>query len=232
MANFRTHISVAAAGGALIAHAGWQAGLWDFMQSLPVLALTTFGGILPDIDSDTSTSIRLIFNLLAIPAVVAAAVMLQDQLMAGVLVLVCGAIYLAVRYLASAVFARFTVHRGVWHSLLAALTCALVASAVSFRVFERSEALAWAHGLALLAGFVIHLLLDELYSVDLSGARLKRSFGTALKPVELDYPLASLAMCGVALLMLPWLPAFDVLYRMAEGTASALFGLVPQSLPI
>ncbi|ALM51114.1 metal-dependent hydrolase [Halomonas huangheensis] len=227
MANFRTHISVAAAGGAVIAHAGWQAGLWDFMQSLPVLALTTFGGILPDIDSDTSTSIRLIFNLLAVPAVVAGAVMLQDKMVAGMLVLVCGAIYVAVRYLASAVFARFTVHRGIWHSLLAALTCGLAASAVSFGLFQRPETLAWMHGLALFAGFIIHLLLDELYSVDLSGARLKRSFGTALKPIDVSDLGASLAMLCIALFLFPWLPGFGVLYGMAESTASALYGLMP-----
>lgn len=47
MANFRTHLGVAAAGGAVLAHGGWQAGLWDLWQGAAVLGLVTFGGILP-----------------------------------------------------------------------------------------------------------------------------------------------------------------------------------------
>ena len=34
---------------------------------------------------------------------------------------------------------------------------------------------------AVVAGFLSHLLLDEIYSVDCHGLRLKKSFGTALK---------------------------------------------------
>ena len=34
---------------------------------------------------------------------------------------------------------------------------------------------------AAIAGFMTHLILDELYSVDFRGVRLKKSFGTALK---------------------------------------------------
>jgi hypothetical protein len=33
-------------------------------------------------------------------------------------------------------------------------------------------------------GYVMHLVLDEIYSVDLTGARVKRSFGTALKLIS------------------------------------------------
>ena len=39
-------------------------------------------------------------------------------------------------------------------------------------------------GLFVSVGYVIHLALDEIYSVDLTGARVKRSFGTALKLIS------------------------------------------------
>src|SRR5690554_4101361 len=181
MADFRTHLGVAAAGGAVAAHGGWQAGLWDAWQALP--ALVTFGGILPDIDADRSKAIRLIFNLLAVPAVVAGALLLQGRLDTGGLLLACGAIYLAVRHLAGALFSRFTVHRGLWHSLLAAGLCGLVTTALRHRLQSQPDTLACDHGIALSLDFVIHLALDELYSVDLTGARIKRSFGTALKQI-------------------------------------------------
>jgi membrane-bound metal-dependent hydrolase YbcI (DUF457 family) len=221
MADFRTHLGVAAAGGTVVASGGWQAGLWDMWQAWPILALVGFGGILPDIDADHSKAIRLIFNLLAIPAVIAGALVLQSRLSTGALFMACGGLYLGVRYLAGALFARFTVHRGLWHSLLGALFCGLVATVLSHRLFLQPDSLAWAHGMAVSLGFLMHLLLDELYSVDLTGARLKRSFGTALKPIDWRSPGNSLVMMLAASNLLPWLPSWWTLRDLlAQGSAS------------
>jgi hypothetical protein len=41
------------------------------------------------------------------------------------------------------------------------------------------------------SGFILHLLLDELYSVDFMNRRIKRSFGTALKVVDSKQPYGS-----------------------------------------
>ncbi|MCC5881361.1 MAG: metal-dependent hydrolase [Halomonas sp.] len=210
MADFRTHLGVAAIGGAVLAHGGWQVGLWDPWQGAAVFALVAFGGILPDIDADSSKAIRLIFNLLAVPSVVAGALLLQSRLAPGHLLVVCGALYLVVRYLAGGVFSRFTVHRGIWHSQLAAVLCGLAATALSYQLLDQPARLAWVHGIAVSLGFVIHLLLDEIYSVDLTGARMKRSFGTAMKPFVLKSPGNSVAMLTAGIALLPWLPPWPL----------------------
>ena len=44
---------------------------------------------------------------------------------------------------------------------------------------------------------MIHLLLDEIYSVDITGARIKKSFGTALKFASIEELKTSLAL-GIA----------------------------------
>jgi membrane-bound metal-dependent hydrolase YbcI (DUF457 family) len=220
MADFRTHLAVATASGAVLAHGGWQAGLWGVWQGAALLVLVAFGGILPDIDADRSKAIRLVFNLLAVPAVVVGALLLESRLAPGALLLVCGGLYLAVRYLGGALFSRFTVHRGIWHSLLAAALCGLGVTVLSHWLFAQPDQLAWAHGLAVATGFVIHLLLDELYSVDLTGARIKRSFGTALKPLDWREPGNSLAMLLAAVALAPWLPSWaPLLELLAQGTA-------------
>ncbi|WP_104203410.1 metal-dependent hydrolase [Billgrantia saliphila] len=218
MADFHTHLGVAAAGGAVLAYGGWQAGFWELWQGAVMLGLVTFGGILPDIDADSSKAIRLIFNLLAIPAVVVGALLLQARMALGPLLLVCGVIYAFVRYLAGGVFSRFTVHRGLWHSLLAAVLCGLITTALSHRFFTQEAWLAWTHGVSLAVGYIIHLLLDEAYSVDLTGARIKRSFGTAVKPFDLKAPGNSLAMLGIAVVLTPWLPPWAPLMELlAQG---------------
>lgn len=220
MANFRTHLGVASVGGAAVAQAGWQAGQWGGWQSLVVAILVAFGGILPDIDADQSQAIRLIFNLLAVVAVVLAVLVLQHRVTPAYLFAACGGIYLGVRYLAGAIFARFTVHRGLWHSLLAASISGLSTAAISFSLLDQPERLAWIHGLAMTLGFVIHLMLDELYSVDLTGARFKRSFGTALKLFSWQSPGSALMLALISMHLLSWLPSFSVLRQLVmQGVA-------------
>lgn len=47
-------------------------------------------------------------------------------------------------------------------------------------------------------GYLAHLCLDEIASVDLLRNRVKRSFGTALKPFSVAAPMASIAMLSGA----------------------------------
>ena len=83
-------------------------------------------------------------------------------------------------------FARFSVHRGMFHSLLAAIFFGFLATSLTYHLFRLSALGAWMSGLFVSVGYTIHLVLDELYSVDLTGARVKRSFGTALKLISAD----------------------------------------------
>ena len=46
-------------------------------------------------------------------------------------------------------------------------------------------------------GALTHLILDECYSVDLANNRLKASFGSAIKIIDIRFPLATLAQAGV-----------------------------------
>ena len=59
---------------------------------------------------------------------------------------------------------------------------------------NKADSLAWLSGGFVFLGGLIHLLLDEIYSVDLRNIKIKRSFGTALKLVDLDNKLLLLAM--------------------------------------
>ncbi|SHF68945.1 LexA-binding, inner membrane-associated putative hydrolase [Modicisalibacter ilicicola DSM 19980] len=211
MADFRTHLGVAAGAGILLALGGWQGSLWSSGAVAPVAVLVAFGGILPDIDSDNSHAIRLIFTLFAILAVAGGALLFQAWLRPGPLLVACGALFLAVRYVLSGVFKRFSVHRGIWHSLLAALLGGMLVTTASYQFFSQAAWLAWVHGLAVVSGATIHLLLDECYSVDLVGARIKRSFGTAFKLFDYRQPFNSLLMLLLTTALTPWLPPWSAL---------------------
>ena len=91
--------------------------------------------------------------------------------------------YLFIRYMGSKVFKYFTVHRGMFHSVPAMLIAGLVVY-LGYHSPDRRLRVLFACGVMI--GFLSHLVLDELYSVDLRGlkVKLKPSAGTAVKFVS------------------------------------------------
>ena len=74
-----------------------------------------------------------------------------------------------------------TVHRGVIHSVPYMAILGLGLTCFSYYVMENALTASWFFGLFLFGGAMVHLTLDELYSVNLSGMKMKRSSGTAMK---------------------------------------------------
>src|SRR5262249_49701748 len=101
---------------------------------------------------------------------------------AMVLVLLIGS-HLLIRYGLAAVFKWMTVHRGMFHSLPAML----IAGLIVFLLYHHPQPIIriYVAGGTML-GFLSHLVLDELCSVDISGARIRLNqfAGSALKFVS------------------------------------------------
>jgi hypothetical protein len=53
-----------------------------------------------------------------------------------------------------------------------------------------------------MGGYLVHLGLDELYSVDVHNRRLKKSWGTALKLYDYHHPRNSAIMAAAVLALL------------------------------
>ncbi|WP_019866175.1 metal-dependent hydrolase [Methylovulum miyakonense] len=216
MANFKTHVAVAVA--ASTAAAGFAADLKLITadQTVWLVLLGTIGGMLPDIDADNSKPIRLLFNVLAIISAITAAKAFYGRHESYWVLGVAAVAYLMVRYGVFGLFNRFTEHRGVFHSLLAAVFFGLLATCISFYILHWTIIQAWLDGFFISLGFVVHLLLDELFSVDLSNKRMKKSFGTALKLFHYQNFTAS-ALLLTATLALAMLAPSTVPVRQAMG---------------
>ncbi len=194
MANFRTHLFVASGISGVAAIACMKAGITPSSETPALLGLGALGGLLPDIDSDHSIPIRISFNLLAFALAFLTMFLFVGQYTVMELTTIWLGMFLGVRYLVLEMFVAFTTHRGAFHSLLAAVFFALCTVSSSYHLFSRPYSIAWIDGTFVGLGFVIHLLLDELFSVDLLNRRIKRSFGSALKLVSLKYWRATLLL--------------------------------------
>lgn len=206
MADFKTHLSVAGTLSGVPAIGCLQTGLAEPQDALLFFTMGTVGGVLPDIDSDHSIPVNILFSCLATLAAFFSVFSGIGTYSIVESILLWVAVFVIVRYLGFELFKRFTVHRGVFHSLLAAVFFCFLSATLLHDVFALPSALAWLSGCFIVFGYLIHLLLDELYSVDMMGVRLKKSFGTALKPISFTHLKASIALIIATLVLYFFVP--------------------------
>lgn len=181
MADFRTHITVSTVVGiglGVIGRVGFDMSL---SNSALAAGLCSIAGMLPDLDSDSGIPFRetvcasaAVMPLLLIDRFQEFGWSSETMAFAGLV------IYLFFRFVVAELFRRYTVHRGMWHSLPAAAIAGLVAyllcssSDQDARMFK---------SFAVVLGFITHLVLDEIWAVDFRYGvpRVKKSFGSALK---------------------------------------------------
>jgi len=179
MADFKTHITASSVVGVGYGVAGYFLVTDDVAACLLAAGLCSVAGIMPDLDSGSGRPVREMSAFLAAAVPVLAmerlqALGLSHETMAAVAITA----YLVIRFGVPEFFKRYTVHRGMWHSLPAALTVTLLAYLV---VSSADPAIRVYKALAVGLGFMVHLILDEIWSVDLYNVRIKKSFGTAIK---------------------------------------------------
>ena len=181
MADFRTHLTFSTLMGAGYGTAAHM--LYDVPLSTGLLAggLCSVSGMLPDVDSGSGRPLR---ESMSFAAAVVAMMMVERFRSLGMspesIVLIGAGVYLLIRFGIGKLLQRYTVHRGMFHSLPAAVIAGefafLVASGEDVRIRCYKAG-------AVVVGYLSHLLLDELYSIEWHRGRLrlKSSFGSALK---------------------------------------------------
>jgi membrane-bound metal-dependent hydrolase YbcI (DUF457 family) len=184
MAGFRTHITVSTLCG--LGYGAAAVNPLGFTPEAGFLAagVTAVGGMLPDLDSDSGRPVRemsglaaAVIPLLLLPRLIAAGLSQEGQLAA------LGMLYLLIRYGGGFVIRQFSVHRGMYHSIPTMLIFGLLVYLAYHSPNQRIRLLL-AGGVMI--GFLSHLVLDEIYSVDFNGLhlRLNQFAGSALKFVS------------------------------------------------
>ena len=181
MADFRKHITTSSLLG--VAYGAAAHTFFHVPLSTCVLAggLCGVSGMLPDVDSNSSKPLResLAFGA-AMVAMMTADRFAEIGMNPEWVVLAGAAVYLFVRFVLGQFLRRYTIHRGMFHSLPAAVIFGEIAFLLASGTDVRLRA--YKAG-AVVIGYLSHLVLDEMHSFQWRRGRLrlKRSFGTALK---------------------------------------------------
>jgi membrane-bound metal-dependent hydrolase YbcI (DUF457 family) len=197
MANFTTHIAVGTLVSGTLATVTLAADAVAPENLVAVTLAGVVGSVLPDIDLKDSRPSRSLFSGLAVFFSFAVLFSVADKYSVAELWLLWLGTLLGVRYIAHAVFHRMSYHRGIYHSILAAIFFALFTAVAFKHMIGRPDGVAWLAAGFMFAGYMTHLVLDEIYSVDVLDTRIKASFGTAVKLIDTKHYGHSAAM-GVA----------------------------------
>ena len=181
MAGYREHITVSGLLGVAYAGAATFMFGYSLVQSTTAAILTWVSVMLPDLDSESGKPIRELFG---VTAAMAPLLLMQHIQSMGVsddrTMLFALLTYGIVRYGGAFMLAKLTVHRGMFHSIPALL----IAAELTFLGYHSDDLrvrVLMAVGVGI--GFLSHLVLDEVYSVQWDGAKVKlaKSSGSAIK---------------------------------------------------
>jgi len=201
MANFATHVGVGTIVSGALATITLAADVIAPDNLVAVTLAGVLGSVLPDIDLKDSRASRALFSGLAVFFSFCVLFMNAAQYSIAELWLLWLGSFLLVRYAAEALFHRFSYHRGIWHSIVAGLFWWFLTAIVFYYILGTHEGVAWLAGGFMFIGYLTHLLLDEIYSVNLLDQRLKRSFGSAMKLFDARKPGESATIAALAVIL-------------------------------
>lgn len=217
MANFRTHLVVATAVSSAVAMAGLGVKLFGLSTAVFATLIGTVGGLLPDIDLKSSKPAQKGFHWASILMATLVAILytahhVGTDSVVYALALWVG-VFLGLKFGVFELFSRVTVHRGMVHSVPYMTVFALLVVYGSFYGLKLTAFVSWVFGVFLWIGSLVHLLLDEIYSVNVWGLKLKKSSGTAFKFFESKKPIAYAVLYAILALLWVFAPAHTDAWR-------------------
>lgn len=181
MASFAQHVNVAVIISGIMIAPLYSSGFVDINQSLALLFFGMMGGILPDIDLENSKPIQITSSILSIFIPLLAILTLLQSLSISKMLFIWFLSSILLHFFLFKILLKLTIHRGVIHSVPMAIVFAQILNITFSQMFNFEDLFSLLCGLFLFIGFIIHLVLDEIVSLNAFGMSFKKSLGSALK---------------------------------------------------
>jgi hypothetical protein len=214
VANFATHLNVSAfISGVSAVSVGYA--LNDTKNAVIYFFAGIAGGILPDIDHDKSTPLRILQFFFSNLVAFLVTFRFIGKIPIGNILLIWLMSYVFMSFVFY-ILKKITKHRGMVHSVPSAFIFWFLTSLSAYKFFSCSLQKSYLIGFFVFLGFITHLVLDEIYSVDITGKKIKKSFGSALKVCSKDKAV-NLLVYSVLFLIFIFLPQKEILFEVIKG---------------
>jgi hypothetical protein len=216
MANFKTHMVVGASASGISSTILLSGGVVSGNEALFLFTLGSLSSLLPDLDSKTSIPFKVTSSLLSVFIAFFVVFSKPNYSLLEMGILWFG-VFFGIRHLATPLFLKVTAHRGIFHSVPMAMLFGIIGAIAIHKLFWADNSLSAWSGFFITFGYLVHLTLDEVYSVDLTNRRLKKSFGTAISVWKKDNVLGTLIVYSLLFVLFPIVNFDPVLETLQNG---------------
>lgn len=201
MPGYKTHVTASSIGGAVLSIAAFHFEHVPLPSALLAGGLCAVGGIVPDIDSNNSQSFRHCMAIVAgFSSLMLVSRMRDFDLDTESVALIGGGVFIFCWFVLGRLIRKFTVHRGMCHSIPAVI----IGSELIYILSSGDIVQHFLNAAAIGIGMLLHLVLDELNSFTIGNwgnIKAKKSLGSALKLFDPDH-LKSSAFAFLLLFLL------------------------------
>ncbi|MEA3387275.1 MAG: metal-dependent hydrolase [Patescibacteria group bacterium] len=213
MANFKKHRDVSLVLSIGLASIFFLVGVISLIEVLVLIFIGTVSGFLPDLDHSESIPNKSMFNLLTFIGLVILSIVLYGEYNIELFLLIIFSSFIFIRYILKFIYDKIVIHRGMFHSIPTGLLFSFLSIDFLYHFSDLNLDLILVIGFFIFIGYISHLLLDEIYSVDVFGFNIKTSFGTALKVFSFKYMYSSLFVYGLLFVSIYFLPDFNNIFN-------------------
>ncbi|MDQ7084826.1 MAG: metal-dependent hydrolase [Sulfurovum sp.] len=206
MASFQQHVNISVIASGVLVVPLHSAGLLSIYESLVMLILGVVGGMLPDLDLDHSKPSQIFFRILSIFVPLMILLQFSEEVPVIQMMILWVIFGLFLHFVLRKTLAQMTTHRGIFHTIPMGILFAQMALYTSQELLEQTVFVSSIVAFFIFFGFIIHLLLDEIYSVNFAGIQMKKSFGTALKIYDKNNLIGTAILYILILVFLQYAP--------------------------
>ena len=212
LASFQQHLNISVIASGVLIVPLHSAGILNINEAIIALILGLVGGMLPDLDLDYSKPSQIFFQMLSIfsPLILLMYFAKEIPLVYNILIWFLMSFFL--HFVLRKTLGQFTTHRGIFHSIPMGVVFAQIALFISQELLHQSSSFSSILAFFIFFGFMTHLILDEVFSIDIHGMRMKKSFGTAVKLYDKNNIIGTLILYILMLVMLKFIPINTEIY--------------------
>jgi len=186
----------------------------NLLTILLMIWVGILGSILPDIDLKTSRPSLYFRKITYLLTIIASIIFINNNeenlisITKEIDIYIVYPIFMLVglflNYIFIKIFENSMRHRGLVHSIPFAIVLSIILYLILRYGQEtlnlNAEINSALVSLLLFVGFITHLILDELYSIDFNNRKIKKSFGSALSLFDTKNPIGSIILYIVIIL--------------------------------
>ncbi len=206
MASFQQHLNLSVITSGVIIVPLHNAGFLTPNEAVIALIFGVIGGVLPDLDLEYSKPSQRLFQILSIFSPMLIIIYFFKEIPVLYNIIIWFLLSFFFYFILRKTLGQLTVHRGIFHTIPMGILFAQITIFISKNILHQSDLFSNILAFFIFFGFMTHLILDEIFSINIYGIKMKKSFGTAFKLYAKNNIIGTIILYILILLIYKYIP--------------------------